>query len=55
MELKREQEHLISLLSMEDWNAKEFGTRKMTMNTKIAAMMKPAPLTVRNNYELIQL
>ena len=48
MELKREQEHLILLLSMEDWNAKEFGTRKMTMNTKIAAMTKPAPLPVRN-------
>ena len=40
---------------MEDWNVMEFGTMKMTMNTKIAAMMKPAPLTVRNNYELSQL
>ena len=48
MELKREQEHLISLLSMEDWNAKDFGARKMTMNTKVAAMMKSAPLPVRN-------
>ena len=55
MELKREHEHLISLLNMEGWNVKEFGRRKMTMNTKIAAMMKPAPLTVRNTYELIQL
>ena len=40
---------------MEGWNVKEFGTMKMIMNTKIAAMMKPAPLTVRNNYELSQL
>ena len=55
MELKKEHEHLILLPNMEDWNVKVFGTMKMTMNTKIAAMMKPAPLTVRNNYELIQL
>ena len=55
MELKKGHEHLILLPNMEDWNVKVFGTMKMTMNTKIAAMMKPAPLTVRNNYELIQL